>query len=343
MKKKKIGCGVIGLGFIGSRVHVPSLRGIRAARLVAVADIDEKLLSKSAKGPVKGYLDYAELLADPEVEAVWICLPNFLHAKVTLEALEAGKHVFCEMPLSHRLEDCRRIVSVSQETGKHVVPGATFRFTPNYSKVKELMDAGEVGKPTMFYNREYIAPSVLGAQWPAGSWAWDKEKSGGTSYTLSVWAIDLMRWLIGSEVKRVYASITQVPQPRYGGITPENCQFHVTFQNGVTGVFERSENSPRSMEGAELRILFDDNRAIYALNNDEVELHQEEYDKRVWKFFETGTRVWGHQQLDRHFVESIRKGEAPSVTALDGMKAVEVASAMVRSAESGEAVELAAR
>jgi predicted dehydrogenase len=338
--KKKIGCGVIGLGFIGGKAHVPSLKGIKAANLTAVADIDEKLLARYAKPPVKGYKDYAELLADPEIEAVWVCLPNFLHAKVTMEALNAGKNVFCEMPLANTLEDCKKIVALSEKVGKHVVPGATFRWTPSYVKVKELVDSDEVGNPTMFYNREYIGPSVLSAQWPAGSWAWDRSRSGGTSYTLSVWAIDCMRWLIGSEVVRVYASVAQVEQPKYGGTTPENCQLHVTFENGVTGVFERSENSPQSMEGAELRILFDDNKAIYALDNNEVELHQEEYDKRIWKYFATGTRVWGHQQLDRHSVNSLRKGKTPDVSAVDGMRAVEVAAAMVKSSDTGRAVKL---
>jgi len=317
---------------------VPSLNGIKAADMVAVADIDDKLLGRFAKKNVKGYHDYHELLDDPEIEAVWVCLPNFLHAKATMEALEAGKHVFCEMPLSDKLENCKKVVAMSEKVGKFVVPGATFRFTPNFVKTKELMDSDEVGKPTMFYNREYIGPSVLGAQWPAGSWAWDKERSGGTTYTLSVWAIDLMRWLIGSEIKRVYASIGQVVQEKYGGITPENAQFHVTFENGVTGVFERSENSPQSMEGAELRILFDDNKSIYAIDNNVTEIHQEEYDVHTWKFFATGTRVWGHQQLDRHFVTSIAKGKTPTVGAFDGMKAVEVATAMVKSAETGESV-----
>lgn len=338
--KKQVGCGIIGLGFIGSRVHVPSLSGIKAAKVVAVADIDEKLVKRTAEPPIKGLLDYRKLLDDPEVEAVWVCLPNFLHAKVTLDALKAGKHVFCEMPLSNKLEDCAEIVALSKKVGKVVVPGATFRWTPNFVKARELMDAGEVGKPTMYYCREYIAPSILADQWPAGSWAWDRSKSGGTSYTLSVWAIDLMRWLVQSEIIRVYASIARIPQPKYGGIIPENCQFHVTHENGVTGVFERSENSPRSMEGAELRILFSDNKAIYALDNNVIELHQEDYDRRTWKFFATGTRVWGHQQLDRHFVNSILEGKTPSVTAVDGMKAVEVATAMARSADTGEAVKL---
>ncbi len=331
---------MIGLGFIGSRVHMPSLRGVKDAAVIAAADIDEKLLKKFAKPPVRATTDYHEILADPKIDAVWVCLPNFLHAKVTLDALKAGKHVFCEMPLSHKLEDCREIVKVSKETGKAVVPGATFRWTPNFAKAKELMESGEVGKPTMFYNREYIAPSVLGSQWPAGSWAWDRSRSGGTSFTLSVWAIDLMRWLLGSEVTRVYAMIGRIPQPKYGGITPENCQFHVTFANGVTGVFERSENSPRSMEGAELRLLFDDNKAIHAIDNNVVELHQEDYDRRIWKSFATGTRVWGHQQLDRHFVRCLVAGKTPSVTAVDGMRAVEVATAMVKSSETGEAVRL---
>jgi myo-inositol 2-dehydrogenase/D-chiro-inositol 1-dehydrogenase len=307
---------------------------------VAVADIDDKLLGRFAKDPVKGYHDYHEMLEDPEIEAVWVCLPNFLHAKATMEALEAGKHVFCEMPLSDKLEECKKVVALSEKVGKSVVPGATFRWTPNFVKVKELMDSDEVGNPTMFYNREYIGPSVLGAQWPAGSWAWDKERSGGTTYTLSVWAIDLMRWIIGSEITRVYASIGQVVQEKYGGITPENAQVHVAFENGVTGVFERSENSPQSMEGAELRILFDDNKSIYAIDNNVTEIHQEEYDVHTWKYFATGTRVWGHQQLDRHFVTSISRGKVPKVSAYDGMKAVEVATAMVKSAETGESVRI---
>ena len=71
-----------------------------------------------------------------------------------------------------------------------------------------------------------------------------------------------------------------------------------------------------------------------------MEIHQEEYDVRTWKFFVTGTRVWGHQQLDRHFVTSIQRGKTPKVTAYDGMKAVEVATAMVKSSDTGKAIEL---
>ena len=337
---KKLRCGVIGLGFIGSKVHVPSLKGIKEAELIAVSDVDEKRLRKVAKPPIRGTTNYREILDDPDIDAVWVCVPNFLHGSVTLEALEKGKNVFCEMPLSNKIEECNQIVELSHKKGKIVVPGATFRWTPNFVKVRELMKSDQVAMPTMFYHREYIAPSILAAQWPPGSWAWDRQKSGGTSFTLSVWAIDLMRWLLGSEVEKVYASITRHRQEKYGGITPENCQFHVTFKNGVRGVFERSENSPRSLEGSELRILFDDNKAILALNNDITELHRENYEKTTWRFYETGTRVWGHQQLDRHFVHSLLTGEKPAVSAVDGLRAVEVASAMAKSADTGEVVEL---
>jgi len=207
-------------------------------------------------------------------------------------------------------------------------------------KIKELMDGGRVGKPTMFYHKEYLPPSIIGAQWPAGSWAWDISRSGGTSFTLSVWAIDLMRWLLGSEAKQVYASIQKIPQKKYGGITPENCQFHVTYENGVTGVFERSENSPMAIEGAEFRLLFDDNSAMVAINNNELELHEEIDRSEAWHFHETGPRVWGHQQLDQHFVESLAAGKEPSVTAYDGLKIVETAVAMAESARTGEVVKL---
>jgi len=340
MAGKEIGVGIIGLGFIGGRAHLPSLRKIDSARIVSVADLEESLLEKYGKPPIKALKDYHDMLEDPDVDAVWVCLPNFLHGKITMEALEAGKNVFCEMPMANTVEECKKIVEMSKKTGKVVTPGATFRWTPNYMKIKELMDKGKVGKPTMFYHKEYLPPSIIGKQWPAGSWAWDEARSGGTSFTLSVWAIDLMNWLLDSDAKSVYANIRKVPQEKYGGITPENCQFHVTYENGVAGVFERSENSPFSIEGAEFRMLFDDNSAVVAVNNNELELHEEIDRTCSWHFHETGPRVWGHQQLDQHFVETLAAGKEPDVTATDGLKIVKVAEAMSKSAKSGDVIRL---
>ena len=85
-----------------------------------------------------------------------------------------------------------------------LMPDLNFRFAPIYIKVKEMIDSGIIGKPIALHYREFIPAASLAEQWPAGSWAWNVEKSGGyPDFTLSVWSIDLVRWMFKSEVADV--------------------------------------------------------------------------------------------------------------------------------------------
>ena len=102
-----IGVGVVGCGFVGRGAHVPAFHSMEQARLVAVADPDTKRLGKVAKKyqPQATYEDYADLVRDPNVQAVVVSAPTPLHAPAAMAAIQAAKHVLCEMPLAATVDD----------------------------------------------------------------------------------------------------------------------------------------------------------------------------------------------------------------------------------------------
>ena len=157
-----IGVGVVGCGFVGYGAHVPAFKTIEGSRLVAVADADAKRLSKVVqKHGVKTYAGYAELIDDPEIQAVVVAVPTPLHAEVALAAIEAGKHVLCEMPLAANLPQADEIIAAARKQGVCLMPSLTFRFSPPFVKVKQLMEQGPLGEPSAVIYREFIAAQDL--------------------------------------------------------------------------------------------------------------------------------------------------------------------------------------
>ena len=164
-----IGVGVVGCGFVGYGAHVPAFSSIEGSRLVAVADPDAGRLTKAAKKfQVKTYQDYKDLVKDPEIQAVVVSVPTSLHADVALAAIEAGKHVLCEMPLAESMKQADRIIDAAAKQRVYLMPSLTFRFAPPFVKVKELLDQGKLGEPTAVIYREFIAARDLAKQWPPG-------------------------------------------------------------------------------------------------------------------------------------------------------------------------------
>ena len=119
-----VGVGVVGCGFVGLGAHVSSFAKIEGSRLVAIADPDEARRSKAQAKyqPQSAYADYAELVRDPEVDAVVVALPTPMHAPVALAAIEAGKHVLCEMPLAATLDQADQIIAAAESQGVILMP-----------------------------------------------------------------------------------------------------------------------------------------------------------------------------------------------------------------------------
>ncbi|MEM3017384.1 MAG: Gfo/Idh/MocA family oxidoreductase [Candidatus Bathyarchaeia archaeon] len=331
MLESEVGIGIVGLGFVGERAHLPSFRSIPSARPVAVADIDTERAKRAAeKFKLKSaYSSHINLVKDPEVDAVVISVPTFLHRQIAVDAARAGKHILCEMPLAPTLQEAQEIIDEAEAAGVIFMPSLNFRFTPNYVKVKELIASGSIGVPVAAFYREFIAAEELAQQWPANSWAWDEAKSGGGPvFTLSVWSIDLLRWLLQADVVEVYSSSRDVVLK---GTIGYNLPAVLKFSNEVVARLEFSGLVRPAMSESRLELLFDSMNSLTTEGNDRVILCTAEPDRQEWRFREKGPRVWGHLQEDQHFVESILMKKRPIITPEDALKAQEAAAKIVKS------------
>lgn len=328
----EIGVGLVGLGFVGAGAHLPALKKIDHARLAGIADRNEAVLDKQAAkhGVSTTYTNYEELLRNPAVEAVIVSVPTQYHAPVALAALQAGKHVLCEMPLAPRLEQVDAMVAAARKAGVILMPSLNFRFTPNYVKAKQLIEQGALGKPVAIMYREFIPAADLAKQWPPGAWVWNLEEAGGPLFTLSVWSIDLMRWLLGKEIVEVQAAVKHSPIEKLGGTLGYNAFANYRFEDDVVGCLQSSGSVTHGASTSVLDVIGDNTHSITATWNNALCLLAEEPDKTEWIFREAGGhRVWGHMQMDQHFVDSIVAGRQPSIKPEDGRKAVEAALKLV--------------
>lgn len=333
MSKTEVGIGLVGLGFVGEKAHLSAFKSIPGAKLVAVADIDTERARKAAeKFKLKSvYSSHSELIRDPEVEAVVISAPTFLHRQIAVDAMRAGKHVLCEMPLAPTLEEAKKIVDEASRAGVIFMPSLNFRFTPNYVKAKELIKGGSVGTPVAAFYREFIAAEDLAQQWPPNSWAWDETKSGGgPGFTLSVWSIDLLSWLMQAEVVEANSASKNVVLKEFGGTTGYNSLAVLKFSNGAVATLQFSGLVRPAASMSKLELLGDNVNSLLAEGNDHLVLYGAKPDKQEWIFREKGPRVWGHLQEDQHFVESILQKKRPRITAEDALKAQEIATMITK-------------
>jgi len=155
-----INIGIAGIGFMGM-IHYLAYQKIRGARVRALCEQDKKRLAgdwrsiqgnfgpRGTKMDLTGISRYAgldELLADPEIDMVDVCLPPSLHAEVTIAALKAGKHVFCEKPIALKAADARRMVNTAQRAGKLLMIGHVLPFFPEYQFAYKAIADGRYGK-----------------------------------------------------------------------------------------------------------------------------------------------------------------------------------------------------
>jgi D-xylose 1-dehydrogenase (NADP+, D-xylono-1,5-lactone-forming) len=134
-----------------NRKVIPGMHASEKADLVAVASRDKERAEEYARKweIPRAFGSYDELLADPEIEAVYISLPNTLHVEWSINALEAGKHVLCEKPLTRHLEDAEKAFEAAEQAGRILSEAFMYRHNPQTKKLKELVDGGAIGEPRL--------------------------------------------------------------------------------------------------------------------------------------------------------------------------------------------------
>ena len=202
---KQVRYGVIGGGAIAQRRHLPEGHQNPASTIAAIADpVQERVEALAKQYGAKPYPDYERMLQDAELDAVVVAGPNGMHAKMSIDALKAGKHVLCEKPMATSREDAKAMIRAAEETGKFLMIGLNQRLMPPHVRAKELLDSGRLGKPLAFRTAfKHTGPegwSIDGAK----SWFFEKSSAFlGVTGDLGVHKADLMRWLLGQEFEQV--------------------------------------------------------------------------------------------------------------------------------------------
>jgi predicted dehydrogenase len=243
------------------------------------------------------------------------------------------------MPLAPSLEEADRLIEAAQRAGVCLMPSLTFRFTPNYVRAKEIITAGTLGKPTGVMYREFIAASDLASQWPADSWMWQVDKSGGPLFTLAVWSIDLVRWLFDTEIASADPVVKYTPLARTGGTLGYDAYVSLRLANGMVGCLQYSGSMIRAAAGSKLEVIGDGPCSLAAAENESVTLLGEQPQSTTWNLKESGSRMWGHQQQNAYFVRCLREGRQPDVRPEDGRKAMEIALQIARKGSSASGAE----
>jgi D-xylose 1-dehydrogenase (NADP+, D-xylono-1,5-lactone-forming) len=237
---ERIRWGIISTAFIGRTQVIPAMFRADNAEAAAIASRSSKVhgVAEELKIP-KAYESYEALLADPDIDAVYIPLPNHLHKKWVLRAAEHGKHVLCEKPAALTAREAKEMAEGCRKQNVKFSEAFMYQLHPQHARVKEIIASGEIGEVKLiksshsFYleNRE-------------GDIRMDKAMGGGSLYDVGCYSISVIRHLLAAEPVKVQAISKDDPK---SGVDL-SAFVHLSFEGGVQAVFDSSFDTTNRME-----------------------------------------------------------------------------------------------
>ncbi len=335
----KTGFALIGAGIFGER-HAQAYSRHPAVDFISVCDINAARAAEIAQryGAGKSCADYKEVLVDPAVVAVSIATPDHLHRDVAVAAAQAGKHILVEKPLATTLEDAQAIVAAAKQSGVKLVVDFHNRVNPPMVSARDAIRRGDIGKPSYFYTRlsntTQVATQIL-------KWA----NHSSALWFLASHMVDVVRWIVQDEVKRVFA-ISRSGILKEMGI--DTADFHVItleFKQGTVAVFEHAWILPPShstLKDLKMEIL-GSKGAIYidGSHNRTLEVYSEKSSFPDMLAPPTGSHLTGFV-LDSiaYFVDTITHDAPPLATGEEGLEITRILCAIEKSAVLGQPIEL---
>ncbi|NDL68300.1 inositol 2-dehydrogenase [Anaerotalea alkaliphila] len=333
---QKLTLGVIGAGRIG-KLHVENIiNNVSAATIKSVADV---MLNEATESWAKGLgievvtKDYKEILADPAIDAVLVCSSTDTHAQITIEAAQAGKHIFCEKPVDL---DVKKIVAALEEVKKANVKlqiGFNRRFDSNFRKLRETVDAGKVGD---------VHIVKVTSRDPAPPPAEYVKVSGGMFLDMTIHDFDMVRYLTNSEVVEVYASGAVLVDPAIGEAGDvDTAIINLKFENGALGVIDNSRKAAYGYDqraevfGSKGSISNDNVRPNMTMLSTEAGV---EVEKPLYFFLERYMDSFKNEMVE--FCNAVINDTDTPVVGMDGLKPVLIGLAAKKSVKEGRPVKI---
>jgi 1,5-anhydro-D-fructose reductase (1,5-anhydro-D-mannitol-forming) len=323
--------GIIGLGRIADTEIAPAINASKEGALQAVVSRDQGRADSFAQRhqAARGLTDFGEMLADPEVDAVYIATPNALHADQVVAAAQAGKHVMCDKPLATTAAEARRAVAACEAAG--VGLGITFqtRFHDAFVPCRQAIQDGSLGDIRVVQVEMSSGRTLL------KGWRTDPALAGlGTINNIGVHAFDLIRYLLGAEVTEVTALVGHE-----AGLAPETLALVLLrFGNGALAYVNVNQSVPQPQ--ADITVYGTAGRVIGR------SCTRPNMTGTLSVLTEDGETTVGTSSYDAYckavaaFADAVREGREPSPSGLDGLRSVELTSAIAESVSAGRTVAL---
>ena len=242
--------GILGAASIGVRKVIPAMQRGARSRVVAIAsrDLAKAQSAASELGIAKAYGSYEELLADPEIEAIYNPLPNHLHVPWTIRAAEAGKHVLCEKPIALSANEARQLLEAGARAGVQIGEAFMVRNHPQWLAVKELVASGRIGELRVvaghfaYFRRD---PNDVRSV---------PEWGGGGLMDVGCYPITMSRWLFGEEPEAVIGIVDRDPELRVDRIASGLMRFPSGGQATFTSAMQLVHYQRMQLHGTQGRI-----------------------------------------------------------------------------------------
>lgn len=238
----KLRWGILGSANIAVRSVIP---GLQQSELNEVTALASRALEKAEQaaadlGIAKTYDSYEKLLADDEIDAVYIPLPNHLHCEWTLRAAEAGKHILCEKPLALNADQAEEMAAAAAKAGVHLAEAFMYRHHPRYDQIREVIASGEIGDVRGIHSTFTFNNSAAD-----GNVRFRKDWGGGSLYDIGCYSISAARMLLGKEPTA--ATVIAMFSPQHDGVDMMasgllefDGQIGVTFDSGMWAAFRNT-------------------------------------------------------------------------------------------------------
>lgn len=328
-----VGWGIVGLGRVAGEEIAPALTALDQCRLVSVVSRDRGRARQFADkhGAQSAYDDYADLLYDPDVNAVYIATPNALHAQQALAAAKAGKHVLCDKPLATTTSDARHVVAGCAAAGVQLGVMFQTRNHGGMAQVRDAVAAGEIG-PVVVAQLEMGTGRTL-----LRGWRTDPALAGvGTMNNLGVHGYDLLRYLLGAEVTQATAFTGREP-----GFELETVALALLrFSNGALGYVNVNQaaygpSADLSIYGTEGHVL---GRGVTRMNMSGTLTIRGRSGERSYDV----ASYDAYRKTLSDFSDAVLRGRGPSPSGLDGLRSAELVEVLAAAARTGQASRLPA-
>jgi UDP-N-acetylglucosamine 3-dehydrogenase len=313
---KKLGVAVIGTGFWG-RNHARVYSELESTELVAVCDVDrERAKAVADQFGVKAYTSSTRMLKNEKIDAVNVCTWSTKLAKEALKALKAGRHVLVEKPMATYTKQAEKLLETAEENGLHLTVGFLMRFIPGLQHIREAVENKKIGELV-------CATAKRVSQWP--------ERIGdvGVVKDTAIHDIDIMRYISGEDPISVYAKTGSMRHRKF----EDYAQIMLTFEGEKSAFIESNWITPYKTR----MLTVTGSEAIMKLDYITQEMWIEDAKENLQPRF-----PWKEPlKLElQHFADCILEKKKPMITGADGLKALKIAEAALRSSAKNRAIKL---